>query len=710
MKKILSIFCLFIALTLHSFAQKEANIWYFGDYAGLDFNSGSAVPLSNGQLSTNEGCASICDKTTGQILFYTDGITVYNKNHVQMTNGAGLLGDPSSTQSGVIVPKPGSSTLFYIFTADAEVGQYSFNSGKFCYSIVDMSLSGGLGSVTTKNVVLKTNMVEKIAAVRACNGQDIWVIGHEWNSNAFYAYKVTSAGVSAPVISNSGIIHQDIDFYQNAEAIGYMKPSPDGKKIALACYTALNTVQIFNFDNTTGVISNPITDTNFPDFTGYDGPYGISFSPDNSKLYVSVFGYTSLGGTSYVYQYNMNAGSNAAIISSRTAVRSNFSESFGALQLGPNGKLYVAKINSLGSSYLDVINNPNALGAACNYVNNGQFLGSTGLSAFGLPTMIESYLSVPITATLTYIDCSGSRTLSFTDNALNGSISTSWNFGDPASGSSNTSNLQNPTHTFSGNGNFTVTVYFTTACQVDSFKQTITASGGLTGTAGPDSTICSGDFVQVQATGGTIYNWKPNKNISDTASATPYVYPNTTTTYTVTITNSGGCSTTKTVTISVAPSPPVPTITISRDTLYCSYDPSYKSFQWYFNSGLISGATNSYYHATQSGNYNVSVSSENGCKIAVGVNVVITGINSLSSDKSIFISPNPATDKLYINGYGSGNKNKITIYNAIGEVVFNGELNTTNQEPIDIAYFSKGVYLVRIQNVTGEWTGKFVKN
>src|SRR3970040_2481571 len=98
------IFILFILAT-PSFAQKEAAIWYFGNYAGLDFNSGNPVALTNGKLVTKEGCTTISDKD-GNLLFYTDGSLVYNKNHQVMPNGYGLQGHNSSTQSAIIVPKP----------------------------------------------------------------------------------------------------------------------------------------------------------------------------------------------------------------------------------------------------------------------------------------------------------------------------------------------------------------------------------------------------------------------------------------------------------------------------------------------------------------------------------------------------------------------------------------------------------------------------
>jgi hypothetical protein len=115
MKKTLIL--LVLCLPLFGLAQKEGNVWYFGENAGLDFNSGSPVALTDGMLNTDEGCASICD-ANGSLLFYTDGMTVYNRNHGIMPNGTGLLGHSSSTQSAIIVKKPMSNNLYYIFTVD----------------------------------------------------------------------------------------------------------------------------------------------------------------------------------------------------------------------------------------------------------------------------------------------------------------------------------------------------------------------------------------------------------------------------------------------------------------------------------------------------------------------------------------------------------------------------------------------------------------
>ena len=84
------LFLLLLCFPLLLFSQNEGNIWYFGWNAGLDFNSGAPVALTDGQLFTLEGCASISDMN-GDLLFYTDGMVVYNKNHVLMPNGSGII-------------------------------------------------------------------------------------------------------------------------------------------------------------------------------------------------------------------------------------------------------------------------------------------------------------------------------------------------------------------------------------------------------------------------------------------------------------------------------------------------------------------------------------------------------------------------------------------------------------------------------------------
>jgi hypothetical protein len=82
---------LILFLSINLYSQKESNIWYFGEFAGLDFSNGAPLALTDGQIDTAEGCATISD-ANGQLLFYTDGKKVWNKNHQVMPNGTGLMG------------------------------------------------------------------------------------------------------------------------------------------------------------------------------------------------------------------------------------------------------------------------------------------------------------------------------------------------------------------------------------------------------------------------------------------------------------------------------------------------------------------------------------------------------------------------------------------------------------------------------------------
>jgi len=364
----LLIFLLF--LTDFSYSQKESDYWFFGNGGGINFSSGKPTRLNKGELYTEEGCATASDNK-GKLLFYTDGISVYNKNHERMQNGFDLRGGVSSTQSAIVVPNPANPKQYYVFTVGEKANQEGLS-----YSIVDMSLNNGKGDITVKNKKLLSPTAEKLTAVKHRNGTDTWVITHKWSSDAFYAYLITAEGINEPIISKTGTIYGDtLNGKKNkqSEAIGYLKPSNDGRKIAAAiCYKPNNDVELFDFNNLSGAISNP---KNIPT-EGF--AYGLSFSPDNSKLYVSF-----LKGKSGIIQYDLQAADIGKSGVEIIANQQNKNITFGALQMGPDGRMYVAKTDRA----LDCIENPNGAGKNCNYVANAVELGSKA-SMYGLPYTI----------------------------------------------------------------------------------------------------------------------------------------------------------------------------------------------------------------------------------------------------------------------------------------------------------------------------------
>ena len=356
---------IFSMVSLHA-QNNKTNIWYFGAYAGIDFNSGVPVPLSNSAMSANEGVSTICD-ASGSLLFYTNGLNVYNKLHTQMPNGTGLFGGGSSSQSALIVPVPGSTTLYYIFTVPENGG-----SNGFCYSQVDMTLNSGNGDVINKNttIINSITVTEKLAGTMHSNGQDVWVCIHEQSASAYYAYLVTSGGINSPVITTIG---------STGGSVGCMKFSPDGSKLAIAMHSEI--MDLLDFDNSTGIFSNAATFTAPPLYNSY----GVEFSAGSSKLYLSG----EVSGGSAIYQFDLNAGSNAAAIA--TAIPVFTYTSWGhALQLAPDGKIY---INHYQSSMMSVINFPELAGIACNAVTNSLNL-VTGSCSIGLPNFISNYLEL----------------------------------------------------------------------------------------------------------------------------------------------------------------------------------------------------------------------------------------------------------------------------------------------------------------------------
>jgi len=398
MKKTLFLI-VFTILGLSTNAQQEASNWYFGDNAGISFNQdGTITALNDGQLSTDEGCTSISDKDTGALLFYTDGITVFDTNGNIMVNGTGLHGSPSSTQSAIIIPKPMDSNIYYIFTVDTN----SFDQIDlgFKYSEVDITLNGGLGQVTQKNIILLQDSSEKISAVlNDCQSESIWVVTlanqsgtltNPFAFDTFHAFEVTAAGVNTTAMTSpAGVTISD--------QRGYLKFSPDGTK--LACANAQSGLFLYDFDLENGIVTGTPTPLNVNSPNGANAEYGIEFSPNSELLYVSSSNdfFSQAPGQnnnpvnhfSSLVQFDLTAANIQAsqiILNQKNGYRS-------ALQLGPDGKIYRTNSETYnnGLRYLTFINNPNEVGLACDYDDTLNRVNLTNNSRQGLPPFIASF-------------------------------------------------------------------------------------------------------------------------------------------------------------------------------------------------------------------------------------------------------------------------------------------------------------------------------
>jgi gliding motility-associated-like protein len=436
-------------------SNHEADLWYFGQNAGINFMGDLAVPLLNNDVLTSiQSCANICD-SNGRLLLMTDGMRVWDGGQGLMPNGSGLHGDPGVTMPAIIIPKPNDPNIYYIFTIDRpQIHALDTNVFGLQYSEVNLTLNGGRGDVSLKNRPLVSEVCEKVTAVQDQNGTDYWVVAHSWDSDQFISIHVTEDGVDTAtfVTSTAGSVHSGPISTNNS--VGFMKISPDGTRLALAIHGSKK-YEIFDFNSSNGRVNNAI-----PSPAVYSGAYGIEFSPDAHYLYTTT---AFVGGlpdsVSRLFQFDVTQGSNIWTSGVELAIN-NVAEYFCGLQLGTDGRIYVARSPN-GNMAAGVIYNPKRPGTECNFnLLNGSASdfnlgGGAKRSKYGFPAFMQSYFDVP------HFDA---EMVCFTDTTAfkltnPANVTTvSWNFGDNSTGSSNTSTAMEPTHIFSAPGTYTVTV------------------------------------------------------------------------------------------------------------------------------------------------------------------------------------------------------------------------------------------------------------
>ena len=579
---------LLLFFTLISFVvigQGEVNNWHFGNGAAITFNNGAPVSVAGSSMFAPEGCSSYSDPQ-GNLLFYTNGITVWDATNAVMANGSGLFGYLSATQGALIIREPGSSTIYYIFHLNfVQTGWPGFQNYELYYSVVDMTLNGGLGAVTLKNVFLSNQLCEKLTGVHHANGTDIWVTTHTSQFNEFRSFLLTATGVQTnPVISNVGPNLPFTDF------AGVMKFSPDGTKLVFV-RPPTQIIEYYEFDPTLGQVTNLIAQI-FPP----THPYGVEFSPDCSKLY-------GTGINSSLYQWELSSNNQVTINSSQVLVGTAFAQSFGtllhAIQLGPDEKIYCTRWNQ---NYMGRVNQPNLSGTACNYVDLAVQLAPADIGRRGLPGFVQSLFFNP----LYHVgDCLGDSTYFSTGN-ISVIDSIFWNFGDTASGTANLSSLNSPAHLFSDTGTFQVSAVVYSGINVDTFQISVTIfNGPQPFSLGSDTTVCSPDTVLLEVLNNPQmdYLWQDNSSQSSLTADTSGLYW-------VEVSNSCG-TLADSILVTVAP---LPALDLGPDTGLCTQDSvllqsniSNASYSW------SSGAASSAITVGATGNYWLQVTDSNQC-------------------------------------------------------------------------------------------------
>lgn len=396
MKNIGFLFVFLLVQIQLSFAQKQSNVWYFGrDGAGLDFNCIPPSVITGHTMIGWEGVATVSDPNTGKVLFYTNGDRIYGQNNIEIIDGNNITPtsagfEPLNTVGQVMpIPFPGNPNQYFVVATDIQGGKISsFNTelnGVWAVQI-DMEQNNGLGAVIDRfqihNPLFAT---EKLMAVPHANGNDYFLVGHDFDSDRFFISEVNNAGIQIPPsFQNLGATHSsNPNDFDNFNAIGELKASPDGSMLA-SVISGAGTIELFDFDNSTGTISNARVLGN------ENEAFGVSFSPDNSKLYITTW-------TGKLIQFDLSSGNTNSIINSKTTIFEYSGGSFASLKIGPDFKIYVSRFQGGGfaqdggDTFLGVINDPNQPAANVDYVHDGiDLLGNK--CNWGLNNVIEQNL------------------------------------------------------------------------------------------------------------------------------------------------------------------------------------------------------------------------------------------------------------------------------------------------------------------------------
>lgn len=474
----------------------DQNWWFFGDAAGVDFSSGTAVGVNIPAVTmyTDEPVACYSNPTTGNLIFYTNGQSVYRSDHSVLTsalNGSpNSVGIASSTQGALIIPKIADPNKYYIFyTSDVTAGA-CINYG-LRYSIVDFTTPAGsvvslnLPAIPMPGYNLKTT--EHLMAIPHCNGTDYWIIVHcsqTGSNDKFLVFGLTAAGLSAPVQYSSFPVTPWAPSMSPATIhnwMGFIKASPDGRKLAVTNFSS--TVYLYDFDKQTGSITAASTIT--CPFTLSGGwIYGLSFSPNSNQLYI--------GKETALFQYDVTNLA-APVLNPNSNSLALFAH---RLQLGPDNKIYMNDAYSLSViNYPDNVNNSsNAIGYSSASVSL-----LSHYCALSLPNVIDA--KKPVITSPVFISTFNTCN-EVTFNTPDCAASYTWNFGD---GTIITTSNPSPVHAYASSGSYTVTLTIGSY----SSNQTIQILPAVIPISGP-TTWCNGSMPPTYSTGpytGYTYNW-----------------------------------------------------------------------------------------------------------------------------------------------------------------------------------------------------------
>ena len=522
-------------------AQQEADNWLFGWGAWVQFSTGEPLVSIYGMgMSAIYGSTSLSD-SLGNLLFYSNGQELYNRNHQLMPNGAGLMAASYATNPCVAFPMPGGRNKYYFFTIGGTSGYPAQLRAGSEYSVIDMELDGGYGDIVPGKLniplIAADSVYECLQAVKHGSRDAYWVIMRNHRQpNKMMAFLVDETGVNqTPVVSPC-----DLNFIYGGNQGEIMKASADGKYILYADRNGtggnLQLAELYSFNNITGVVNSVLVFNTHSTINT-----GAEFSANSDLLYMSQ-GHSLPaydGNERWICQYDLSKINNLNQFENQTykiALDTNVFP-YGNLLLANNGRIYFVDNESTGyelDGFLSEIRYPSVAGSGCNFIPH---VVENIFSLEGLPTFVSSFM-----AEFTWQGACAGDSIKFDSRFNPDPVSYLWNFDDPASGTSNTSNVVDPVHIFQSGGlyNVSVTVVFPNGTQQTSVRQVSIFDRPVID-LGDTLRICQSSSQSISPGNSfTSYLWSTGATTSSITVTNPGKYW-------VTVKNQGDCESTDTL-------------------------------------------------------------------------------------------------------------------------------------------------------------------
>lgn len=596
-----------LSITVNGQTFKQGSLWYIGHGLGYDFKFSPPKILTDDRMFYIGARTSTITDEFGSLLFYTNGDTVWNKQHQVMINGGGInsfdSGRPTTT---IIVPHPGDGQLYYIFIANRGRDDNVIQTG-FYYAVVDISLDGGKGAVIKKDMKLLDKVPSLLTVSSHADEQSFWIISHGYDDNNFYSFKISETGIEPPIVSTIG----DIYGYNSWQ----LKVSPDGTKVAVSNH---GKIDLYDFNSNTGAVSNY-------KYLGGIGAAGVEFSPNSELLYVGT--YETLLSNAQVHQFDVSTNDLNTIINSQIIVGQKWKNgSFNDLQLAFDGKIYVAIGRGGGADSLVTVNNPNVKGLGCNYSNQGLVPPFTSYEF--LPLSVQSYFR----ESPSIVVPTGCRNVpaQLWIASLGYADSLAWNFGDGEEHTHSAQHGKIVQHTYTQTGQYTVKV----KKYIGILSREITASLLIVEkpivNLGRDTVLCRGDEL-ILFSGSTDLNYKWS-----TGESTSSIKVINTGRYALLVDNLF-CTSADTINVEVRD---YPNISLGDDKLICDTDSI--RLQVPFNIGYqyrwSTGDDTYEIGVAESGEYGIMVSNGR-CESKDNINIQFGRIKEVNIEEGILVIP-----------------------------------------------------------------------